>query len=38
MRKRDIKTAGEAQQYAIDWQNWASEQDLSCGDSYTPAT
>jgi len=29
MRKRDIKTEQEARQYAIDWQNWASKQDLS---------
>lgn len=26
---RYIKTAGEARQYAIDWQNWVSEQSLS---------
>lgn len=29
MEKRIPKTEEEARQYAIDWQNWASEQDLS---------
>jgi hypothetical protein len=29
MNKRVIKTEEEARQYAIDWQNWASEQNLS---------
>jgi len=28
MEKREIKTEEEARQYAIDWQNWASEQSL----------
>lgn len=28
----DVKTAGEAQQLAIDWQNWAGKQDLGWGD------
>jgi hypothetical protein len=26
---KDIKTAEEARQYAIEWQAWASEQSLS---------
>lgn len=26
------KTQAEARQYAIDWQNWASEQSLSYSD------
>jgi hypothetical protein len=26
MEKRDPKTQEEARQYAIDWQNWLSEQ------------
>lgn len=29
MQKRTPTTKEEAMQYAIDWQNWASEQDLS---------
>lgn len=32
---RDIKkiaTADEAEQYAIDWQNWSAEQELSYGE------
>lgn len=29
---KDIKTAEEARQYAIDWQNWVSEQSLSYGE------
>ena len=29
MEKKEIKTAEEARQYAIDWQNWASDQDMS---------
>jgi hypothetical protein len=28
----DIKTAGEAQSLAIDWQTWVSEQSLSYGE------
>ena len=28
-----IKTADEARQEAIDWQNWISENNLSYGDS-----
>lgn len=26
---KDVKTAEEAQQIAIDWQNWASENSMS---------
>ncbi len=29
MCDKSIETAEEARQYAIDWQNWASEQNLS---------
>ena len=29
MEKRTPKTQDEARQYAIDWQNWQSEQSLS---------
>ena len=29
MQKIEIKTADEARSYAIEWQQWASEQDLS---------
>lgn len=29
MKKQTITTAAEARQHAIDWQVWASEQDLS---------
>ncbi len=29
MEKQTPKTQDEARQYAIDWQSWASEQDLS---------
>lgn len=32
MQKQTPKTAEEARQYAIDWQNWASEQTLSYGE------
>lgn len=32
MQKRSIKTKEEARQYAIDWQHWASEQNLSYDD------
>ncbi len=29
---KHITTQEEARQYAIDWQNWASEQNLSYGE------
>ena len=29
MKKREINTREEARQYAIDWQNWASEAKMS---------
>jgi hypothetical protein len=29
MQKRTIKTKEEARQYAMDWQNWVADQDLS---------
>ncbi len=29
MQKQSPQTAEEARQYAIDWQKWASEQNLS---------
>lgn len=32
MIKRTIETAEEARQYAIDWQKWVSEQNLSLGE------
>lgn len=32
MEKRNPKTEEEARQYAIDYQNWASDQDLSWGE------
>ena len=32
MPKQTPTTADEARQYAIDWQNWASEQSLSYGE------
>jgi len=32
MEKITINTAEEARQYAIDWQNWASDQNLSYGE------
>jgi hypothetical protein len=32
MEKRVIETKEEAIQYAIDWQQWASEQSLSYGE------
>jgi len=32
MKKQEPKTEEEARQYAIDWQNWASEQSLSYGE------
>lgn len=32
MIKRTIETKEEARQYAIDWQQWVSEQNLSLGE------
>ena len=32
MEKRIINTEEEAREYAIDWQNWVSEQNLSYGE------
>lgn len=32
MQKQSPKTREEARQYAIDWQTWASEQNLSYGE------
>ncbi len=32
MNKRNVYTKEEARQYAIDWQNWQSEQALSYGE------
>lgn len=32
MDKRNITTAEEARDYAIEWQQWASEQSLSYGE------
>lgn len=32
MEKRTPKTKEEAREYAIDWQNWASEHSLSWAD------
>lgn len=29
-----IKTKGEARQYAIDWQNWASESHMFYSEQY----
>ena len=29
MKKRNITTKEEARAYAVEWQQWASEQDLS---------
>lgn len=29
MQKRNITTKEQAREYAIDWQNWSSEQSLS---------
>ncbi len=31
-KNKIINTQGEARQYAIDWQEWASEQNLSYGE------
>lgn len=32
MKKKTIKTKEEARDYAIEWQNWCSEQNLSYGE------
>ena len=32
MNKQTPTTQAEARQYAIDWQQWASEQNLSLGE------
>jgi hypothetical protein len=32
MEKRKINTQEDAREYAIDWQNWISEQNLSYGE------
>ncbi len=32
MEKREVKTAEEAREYAIEWQQWVSEQNLSYGE------
>lgn len=32
MKKQIPQTQAEAIQYAIDWQNWVSEQNLSIGE------
>lgn len=32
METRTIQTAEEARQYAVDWQQWVSEQHLSLGE------
>lgn len=32
MKMETIKTADQARQKAIDWQNWVSEQNLSIGE------
>jgi hypothetical protein len=32
MEKKVIKTADEARQYAIEWQQWQAEQSLSYGE------
>jgi len=31
-KKQQINTQAEARSYAIDWQNWASEQAMSWGE------
>jgi len=31
-KTREIKSRGEAKQFAIDYQNWASEESLSYGE------
>jgi hypothetical protein len=30
--RKEIKTAGEARQLAIDWQTWQADQNLSYGE------
>ena len=32
MTKKNVKTTGEARDHAIEWQHWASEQNLSYGE------
>ena len=32
MKRKEIRTKGEARQEAIDWQHWVSEQNLSYGE------
>ncbi len=32
MEKQNPKTEEEARQYAMDWQNWMSDEDLSWGE------
>ena len=32
MKKQNPKTKEEAREYAIEWQRWTSEQNLSCGE------
>lgn len=32
MKKRDIMVQDAVRQYAIDWQNWQSEQSMSYGE------
>lgn len=34
MKKQNPKTQEEARQYAIDWQNWVSDQNLSSQELY----
>lgn len=31
--KKEVKTADEAEQQAIDWQKWQSEQSMSYGEA-----
>lgn len=31
-RRQDIKTAEEAREHAVEWQQWAAEQNLSYGE------
>ena len=35
MKKKTIKTKEEARQYAIEWQQWVSEQSLSYEELYS---
>jgi len=35
MLPKNCKTKGEAQQFVIDWQSWASEQSLSYSELIT---